>query len=82
MSILNTHNLVATVVNPLKISWGSEIKSEFQFIIGCIQLYQMFDWSKFFQGLQVIPWNVYILQVFILLNSINGSQVAVRDWQW
>jgi hypothetical protein len=43
MGVLNRHNLVTAVVNPLEIGWWREIKSKLESIVGGIELHQMFD---------------------------------------
>jgi hypothetical protein len=43
VSVLDTHYLVAAVVDPFKVGWRQEIKGESQFVVRGIQLDQMLD---------------------------------------
>ena len=48
MSVLNAHNLVATVVDLLKVSWRGKIEGELQLIILSIKLDKMLDGAQRF----------------------------------
>ena len=55
MCILDAHDLIATIVNFLKVSWWSEVKGELQPIIRGIKLNEMLDSAKRFERNDVVP---------------------------
>ena len=55
MCILDTHDLIATVVNLLKVSWWCEVKGVLQPIIGGIKLNEMLDSAKWFKRNNIVP---------------------------
>lgn len=77
--ILNGDNLVARIVNPLKIGWWGEIESVLDEVARGIQSDQVLDISQWLQRCEIIARDIYILQIDKLLDSIDRGQVALRD---
>jgi len=81
MGILNAHDLVAWVVYPFKVRRWSKIEHESDLVVRGIQFDQMLDAAQWGQGSQVVAWNVYILQINVLLDAIDGAKRSFRDWK-
>lgn len=81
MSRLNTHNLVARVVNPLQVGRWIEVERELDLIVRRIQLQQVLDGAQRFQRLKFVARHVNVLEVLVLLQAVDGDQLALRDGQ-
>lgn len=71
MSVLNAHDQVSRVVNPLEVGRSIKVKSKLDLVVTGIQLDEMFDRTQLLQRLQVISRNVDVLQILILLHPIQ-----------
>lgn len=61
VGILNWHDKISRIVDPLKISWCIKIKSKLQLVVAGIELDKVFYGTKLLQWCQIISWNVNIL---------------------
>lgn len=79
MGVLDTHDFIARVVDPFKISRRCEIKGEFELVVRRIKFDQVLDGAKWFEAGKIVTGDINILQVSVLLDSVDGSKTFFGD---